>query len=161
MSKADQIRALRAKAADTSLSDNEREVSRKMADKLVKKHGEPPKAQPTQTRRQPKTKHRFHKNDAGEGRHWVVDIKTYATKHPEYKKKLKEPLESWGCKIYVKASTNTLYWAIHNKELAGAAQQIMNAMALEMAMKEREFPDPPKRPGKKKGFWAKVGGLFS
>lgn len=127
---AEKIQALNTKANDTSLSLNEREVSRKMAKKLHKKliaQG---------GNYQKKTEKKFsdvnrYPDDAPVGETWVVPILKYATAHPDYDKKIKIPLESWGCTIKVRKDNNALFWAVHNQELAIKANQLMKILAVE------------------------------
>ena len=128
----EKIQVLNAKANDTSLSNNEREVSRKMAEKLHKKL----MAQGGDY--QKKLKDVFsnddrYPNDAPADKIWVVPILKYAFDHPEYNEKIAIPLRSWGCDVRVNKNTDNVVWIVHNRELSEKANRIMRALATEGA----------------------------
>lgn len=129
MSKHNQIIALRKKAKDTSLSKNERDVSRLMAEKLTAKYGEP------KPNKDPKPKYLKDNrpnygridDDLPEGEAYKVDVPALSMYHPEYPK-LKRIFLAWDNTEY-RTINGVICFQTKNKELAKTVAIILRSYA--------------------------------
>jgi hypothetical protein len=137
--KSTQIRALRKKAADTSLSSHERESARAMAAKLTDQYGPPTREQ------KPTARSNAVKDTLRPHQWWVVYVRVAAYNHPDYDSKIAEPLMRLGAFL----DTDELgqyRWCMKSLVLRSATDKMMIWLANEQVFAERRAVKKPKKP---------------